>query len=153
MEVFRITLKKWSAKLVASGFAARWNSNGIGVIYAAQSRSLACLENLVHRSGFGLNGDFATIIIIIPKSVSVEYLKIETLPQGWNQLDERAHLLCRSFGDNWVQSQTSCVLVVPSAIINGEFNVLINPNHKDFSKISIKSIESFIFDDRLQMKS
>ncbi len=153
MEVFRITLKKWSSKLVASGYASRWNSTGIAVVYAAQSRSLACLENLVHRNGFGLDADFSTIIINIPEDVSTELIKKETLPIGWNQLDERAHLLCRTIGDKWILSQSSCVLVVPSAIIENEYNILINPNHKDFSKISIKSIESFIFDDRFKIKS
>lgn len=148
MQVFRITRTKWSKNLIASGYPARWNSSGVGVIYAAQSRSLACLENLVHRNGCGLDADFAAIIINIPNDVVTESLKIETLPIGWNQLDEHAHLLCRFFGDKWIQSLSSCILFVPSAIILGEFNVLINPNHKDFSKISIKSTENFIFDNR-----
>jgi len=150
MEAYRITHKKWSSKLQASGYAARWNSNGIGIIYSAENRSLACLENLVHRNGLGLDADFSTIIINIPKTVSIQHLKADLLPAGWNGLDERAHLLCRSFGDNWISSQISCVFIVPSAIIKGEFNVLLNPNHKDFSKISIKSVESFIFDGRLK---
>ena len=38
---------------------------------------------------------------------------------------------------------------VPSALINGEFNYLINPKHKDFSKIMIINKESFNFDARM----
>ena len=54
MEVFRITHEKWANTLVASGFPARWNSQGIEIIYTAGSRSLACLENIVHRNKSGL---------------------------------------------------------------------------------------------------
>lgn len=58
MDIFSITHRKWADKLEASGYAARWNSNGLLLIYAAQSASLACLENLVHRNGFGLVANF-----------------------------------------------------------------------------------------------
>ena len=149
LNVFRITHKKWSEKLVASGFAARWNSNGFYVIYSAESRSLACLENLVHRNGFGLDTDYCLLTIAISKAIKKIEVLEKNLPLGWNNNDERAHLLCRKFGDQWIKSQESCILIVPSAIIANEKNIIINPNHKDFNKIKLKSIEPFLFDKRL----
>ena len=55
MLVYRITKAKYAKELVASGFRNRWNEDGQFVIYTSDSRSLACLENLVHRSNSGNN--------------------------------------------------------------------------------------------------
>lgn len=151
MEVFRITHKKWASKLVASGFVARWNSHGFNVIYTAENRSLACLENLVHRNGFGLDSDYFIMTITIPNAVLISEIKYSELPQKWNLADENAHLLCRSFGDDWIKSQKSCCLVVPSAIIENEKNILINPNHKDFEKVKLSLSQPFSFDNRLSI--
>lgn len=151
MDVFRITHKKWADKLTASGYAARWNSHGFNVIYTAQNRSLACLENLVHRNGFGLDSDYIILTISILKSIKLLEINAHELPTGWNLHDEKAHLLCRNFGDNWIKSQESCCLVVPSAIIENEKNILINPNHKDFEKIKLSLSQPFLFDTRLSI--
>lgn len=152
MEAFRITTKKWANKLTASGFAARWNSEGIFVLYAAENRSLACLENLVHRNGFGLDDNFCVITISIPDNLKTAEISINDLPEGWDFQDEAAHLICRNFGNQWILDQRAAILKVPSAIVTNEFNILINPNHKDFDKIVIKSIEKFTFDNRLKNK-
>jgi RES domain-containing protein len=38
---------------------------------------------------------------------------------------------------------------VPSAVVEGDFNYLLNPKHKEFRKINIVEIKSFYFDSRL----
>ena len=148
MEVYRIVHSKWSTTLNAPGYAARWNSNGVFIIYTAENCSLACLENLVHRNGFGLDSDFNLLTVTIPNSVKTIELKQSDLSKGWNDLSEKGHLICRSIGDNWIKNQQSAILIVPSAIILNEKNVLINPNHPDFKKIKF-SKQAFIFDKRL----
>ncbi len=150
MEVFRIVHRKWSSRLMASGYAARWNSNGMFVIYSAQNASLACLENLVHRNGVGLDSDFMLLTIAIEDSVSRLEINLENLPIGWSNATEKGHLLCRKIGDDWLKNQQSGLLTVPSAIIANEKNILINPNHKDFEKISITIVQPFAFDKRLR---
>ena len=149
MEVYRITHSKWADKLAASGYAARWNSSGLFVIYAAENISLACLENLVHRNGFGLDANFSLITITIPDEIPIVELKSAILPDNWNNNDEKAHLICRKYADAWVRSQKSSVLIVPSAIIENEKNIIINTNHADFLKIKITKIQPFSFDKRL----
>jgi RES domain-containing protein len=153
MKVFRIVHRKWSDKLEASGYAARWNSNGIYVIYCAENASLACLENLVHRNGFGLNSDFSLITISIPSSVSKIEITNEELPDDWSDNNENAHVKCRKIGDNWIRSQKSCILIVPSAIIANEKNIIININHKDFHKINLEQSQPFSFDKRLLLNT
>jgi RES domain-containing protein len=151
MDVFRIVHSKWSDKLVASGYAGRWNSTGLFVIYAAENCSLACLENLVHRNGFGTNTDFKLLTISVPKTIEVIEIASTDLPPGWNDATENGHMICRIIGDAWIQNQKSSILIVPSAIIPNERNILINPNHPDFIFINFVS-QDFTFDNRLIIK-
>ncbi len=148
MIVFRITLKKWSEKLHASGNAARWNSKGKNVIYTASSRALACLENVVHRSGEGLNGNFKAMIIEIPATVFIEEMDSKQLPNDWHNFERYAD--CQLIGDRWIDSNSSAVLKIPSAIIANEFNYLLNINHPNFKQIKLIAMEDFLFDSRLK---
>ena len=152
MEVFRITHKKWSNCLSGSGFAARWNSQGIHIVYTADSRALACLENIVHRESKDLHLFFILMRIMIPPELKIIEILPGDLPDKWYYANEKAYKLCRPFGDLWIKSSDSAVLKVPSAIIPGEFNYLINPAHEDFKHISIISEESFFFDERIKEK-
>jgi RES domain-containing protein len=148
MEVYRISLAKWAGNLAASGNAARWNSKGKFVIYTAANRALACLENVVHRSGEGLNELFKTTVIAMPDDILVQELLPHELPKNWT-LYENYHL-CQQIGDQWLNSLSTPVLRVPSAIITNEFNFLLNPQHPDFKQIVIKQVEDFAFDPRIK---
>jgi RES domain-containing protein len=148
MVVYRICLEKWSKELKASGAGGRWNSKGKLVIYTAASRALACLENLVHRSGEGLNSNFKILTIEIPDSAKITEIKISELDKDWYEYVNYSY--CRSIGDKWIQNCNTLIMKVPSAIIPAESNYLINPSHNDFKKIRIAAIEDFKFDPRVQ---
>jgi len=152
MELYRITHARWSDTLIASGRAARWNSNNIFVIYSSFTRSLACLENLVHYSGIDLSASFSIVIIDVPDDVSIKELKLSSLPADWHRSDPDAYNYCRKFGDEWVIKNESLLMKVPSAIIKDEFNCLINTAHPDFSRIRRKAAEPFFFDPRIKAK-
>ncbi|MFO7881109.1 MAG: RES family NAD+ phosphorylase [Kosmotogaceae bacterium] len=138
MRVYRVTHKKWSNKLIASGMPARWNSAGIKMICCAASRALACLENVVHRGDSDLfNLPFVTMEIEIPDDLNIIEQELTALPHGWNEGGEEAYRKCRPFGDIWYRGLESAVLKVPSAIIPGDSNYILNPDHPDFSKIFI----------------
>jgi len=62
---------------------------------------------------------------------------------------EMQRLLTRSIGDRFIQKGRSCALEVPSVIVPGELNILINPEHPDFMQLKIGSPELFAFDARL----
>ena len=148
MIVYRICLAKWSKKLSASGYPARWNSKGKYVIYTASSRALACLENVVHRSGEGLNDNFKVMLIEIPKKVKIEEVKIDDLPDNWYEFE--FYFDCQQIGDEWMSNSKTAVLKVPSSIITKEFNFLVNVNHIDFKHIKLVGIEKFAFDPRIK---
>lgn len=147
MIVYRITLEKWAHSLHASGYPARWNFKGDFVIYTSSSRALACLENVVHRSGEGLNKLFKIMEIEIPDSLEVETVTASILPENWQEFVNLP--ITQEIGNAWISRKSSPVLQVPSVIIPGESNFVINQNHPDFSKIVLGPVRDFIFDARL----
>jgi RES domain-containing protein len=148
MLVYRITLTKFADKLVASGRAARWNPNETEVIYTASSRSLACLENVVHRSQLGLNQLFSIMIIEVPDSVKKQIVKLDDLPADWREFAQMP--LTQSIGEAWLNKAQTAILQVPSSIIEEEVNYLINPQHPDFKKIKLSKTDRFLFDLRIK---
>lgn len=148
MIVYRITLEKWAHSLAGSGYPARWNSKGRYVIYTAGSRALACLENLAHRSGEGLDHLFCIIEIKLPERSSVQNVDPLTLPVNWYKPD--AYPFCQAIGDSWIDMKENLILRVPSSIIPDEYNILINPGHPGFRDVGIHSVTPFRFDQRLK---
>lgn len=148
MRVYRITRTQYAERLTASGGAARWNSRGQFVIYTAASRALACLENVVRRSGEGLNDLFRVMVIDIPDALPVAQIELGTLPANWSDFKQYGY--CQQRGSDWLLRGTTAVLQVPSAIIPGEFNYLLNPAHPDFTQIRLTGIEPFRFDPRIK---
>ena len=148
MLVYRITLTKYAHRLKASGRAARWNSNDREMIYTSSSRSLACLENVVHRSQIGLSDHFKVLSIEIPEITTIISMDIKQLPVQW-QAFENMHITQR-IGGQWLEKGHNAVLRVPSSIIHTEFNYLLNPQHADFRQIRIVNTEPFIFDERIK---
>ena len=148
MEVYRICLTKYAGELYASGIRGRWNSKGNFIIYTAGSRALACLENVVHRSGEGLSYNFRTVVISIPDDVTVESISADELPVNWQQV--KSYPVCQALGNDWYRQLKSAVLCVPSSIIPEEYNYILNTRHPDFAKIRIKGSENFIFDPRIK---
>lgn len=146
MIVYRIAKKEYSTALKASGYAARWNHKGSHVIYTAESRSLACLENLVHRSGEGNNALYRVMIIYVPDHLKTESIEETRLKPGWQKIEN--YMYCQDIGADWLSAGNSAILKVPSVIIKNEFNFILNPNHTDFKKIKLTGTEDFIFDAR-----
>jgi RES domain-containing protein len=152
MFVYRISQTKYAGSLSAPGIDARWNSLGQKVIYTAGSAALACLENLAHKSGTTLSsGNFSMSIIEIEDSIKIgeiTVLELKSLNKEWFKVEN--YPLTQKLGDSWVSKLESAVLKVPSAIIELEFNYLLNPLHSEFSKIKIVDINKFTFDPRLK---
>ncbi len=148
MIVYRITLAKYSTKLSASGYAARWNSKDVKMMYTAQSRALACLENIVHRNSKGLQKNFKVMQIFVPDDIVLQEINETDLATGWKEFDKMPYT--QSLGDQWVREAKSAILKVLSAIVSGDSNYLLNPGHKDFQKIKLLKTETFEFDNRLK---
>jgi RES domain-containing protein len=129
----------------AAKTGGRWNSRGVPIVYASSTQSLAALESLVHLNppvlfryvAFHIRFDEALL----------ETLSRKSLPADWSAQPPGS--ASQTIGDRWAQSARSAVLSVPSTIIPGEANYLLNPAHPDFRKIAIGEPEPFAFDPRL----
>lgn len=150
MRAFRLVRKKYANPLSGEGASRsgnRWNSKGTALIYCADSRALAMAEVAVHLSLGLLPRDYEMVELEIPVDVSLNQLASANLPVGWNSFP---HLLqTQRIGDQFVAASESCVLQVPSAVVPGDFNFLLNPAHPDFDAIQLISRVDFPFDPRI----
>ncbi len=135
-------------KLLASGYPARWNSKDVKMIYTAQSRALACLENVVHRNSKGLLKNFRVMQISVPDDIGLREIKESDLIEGWKEFDKMPYT--QSLGDQWIREEASAILKAPSVIISGDSNFLLNPVHKDYQGIKLLRTDPFEFDDRIK---
>ena len=116
------------------------------MVYASTSLSLAAVETFVNLEPNLRPADLVSIEGVIPHAIQTITLDVNTLPPRWYETrDESLHL----FGDEWIRTGRSATLLVPSAAIRGEWNVLLNPAHSDFSKIEFRAPEPFEFDARM----
>jgi RES domain-containing protein len=69
---------------------------------------------------------------------------VGALPNGWKDDLE----LTRKIGSEWLRSNRSLCLRIPSAVIP-DFNYLINPAHPDIGSIKIVAVTAFEYDPRL----
>ncbi len=124
----------------------RWNPPGIRVIYCAESRSLALVEVLANlrRPGFMQSQPWVVIQAAVPSEL-IE--RPPQVPENWRETPYTT--ATQSFGAEWVQAQRSVALRVPSAVVPGEFNYLLNPAHPKSGKVKIGKPEPFSFDQRL----
>ncbi len=150
MYLYRVSKIEYANELNgigASKYGGRWNSQGVEMIYTAENKSLAILEVLVHISSANVPKDYKIIKIFVPNNTSVESLELKDLSKNWNKFPYKS--VTQLKGNEFIRRQKSCMLKVPSAIVPGEFNLLINPNHLEFKDIKILKIEDFVFDKRL----
>lgn len=150
MEVFRLSREKFATELSGKGAAikgARWNSVGVELIYTASNRSLAMAEVAVHFSFATLPRDFLMLSVFFPDNISMYKINVDKLPVNWNAFPHPAST--QKIGDQFVSENKYCVLQIPSVVTQGDYNFLINPNHKEFKKIKIISAEKFPFDKRI----
>ena len=125
----------------------RWNHRGVAVVYTSATLSLAALEYFVHLDPQDVPGDLVAIPAEIPDTLARREITARALPANWRAYpapDELATL-----GTAWVRARTTAVLIVPSAIVPEERNVLLNPAHPDFRRIRRGTPAPFSFDPRL----
>jgi RES domain-containing protein len=116
--------------LVTSG---RWNHLGRKVIYCSESIALCTLEWLSHH-GLSVSGfDYYRYAIDIPNPLIKKILP-DDLPKEWNYTP--ATDITRDFAETHLfLNDNQLALTVPSVLVPEEFNLIINPAHKDFSNI------------------
>ena len=126
-------------------FGGRWHSAGRAAVYTSATTSLALLETLVH-ADLGILPSYLTIPVTFGEDL-VERLDPEGLPSTWRSYPAPYEL--QQIGDEWVASQRSCVLEVPSVIVPHESNFILNPEHPAIRSVEIGSPVTLDTDPRL----
>jgi len=150
MRFWRICRRRYAAE-AATGegarlFGGRWNSHGVRVVYASTSLALAAVETFVNLEPNLRPADLVSIEGEIPEGIEVARLELKELPANWQETRDES---LRRFGDEWIRGGRSVAMLVPSAAIRGEWNVLLNPGHRDFPKVKLQEARPFAFDARM----
>lgn len=122
----------------------RWSSPGVHLAYASASPVGALLEHLANGGGKARRA-MVLVCATLPDS---RWPALVSPPEGWRAHPHSPRI--REIGDHWVEREESLVMLVPSALIDEEWNVLINPDHPDFGKLQVQAIRPVIVDPRLR---
>jgi RES domain-containing protein len=125
-------------------YPGRWNSSSSPMIYTSEHYSTAMLEKLIHGSG-KMPRNQHYIVITIPNGVTYETVSLHGL-RGW---DDPSGVVSRHYGETWYRERRSLILMVPSVVARIEMNILINPDHPDFSRITHGLHQPVWWDERL----
>ena len=120
----------------------RWNRPGTAVAYASPSKALAILEYLA-------NVDASTApsnLVIATADFDQDIIDRTPPPVGWDAIGSNT---AKAHGELWVAKRRSAVLAVPSAVVPGDDNYVINPNHPDFTRVHVHpDVEAYVIDSR-----
>ncbi|MGB8932230.1 MAG: RES family NAD+ phosphorylase [Anaeromyxobacteraceae bacterium] len=127
-------------------YPGRWHPPGVAVVYASQSLALATLEVLVHLDFRHAPPSHHGFVIDVPDSL-IETLDEATLPPHWRERRYRSET--QAIGGEWAASLRSPALLVPSVLVPDEKNIVLNPRHPDFPKVTIGGPMIVLLDGRL----
>lgn len=146
MFVYRLTKKEFQS-LSGRGaelYGGRWNSKGNPMVYTSSSKALAHTECLVHLFT-DILPDFVMLTIEIPDPGEIQ--EVCKLPKNWNVNPPDCGT--KNIGDHFLIENKHLVMKVPSAVVEGEFNYMLNPLHEDMAKVKIIASNPFSFDERI----
>jgi len=150
MLVFRISKHKYANDLSGKGaeiFGGRWNPIGTSALYCSESRALSVLELLAHLPKEITPKKLRLLTLKIPTNIETKIERLKSLPSNWNSLQPIE--LTQYVGKQKFEANNLLGIIVPSAIIEMENNIVLNPEHKDYKKIEIINIDKYKFDERL----
>ena len=147
--VWRLSRNVAMDGLGATKIPGRWHTPGRPLIYTSGSLADCTLEMLVHVGGVLPPRGMIATELIIPPTVSMSTLYSSSLASDWKSNIE----LTQALGDSWTQSGLTCVLSVPSVLNLESRALLLNPAHRDFGQMTVRSQRPFTFDPRLFRKS
>jgi RES domain-containing protein len=150
MKVYRIAKGRYAEDLTGIGaemYGGRWNSKGTKMVYTASSIALAMAEVAVHVPFGLLPKDYSVICLEVPAD-SMSVITGDDI-KGVHWKSHPPSHITQKIGDTFVALNRALLLKVPSAVVQGDFNFLINPLHPKMAKVKILEVTAFEFDVRL----
>ena len=132
----------------AERFGWRWNRVGTPMVYLSETLSLAVLEIVVHLRPEDFQREYLSFSVDVPDSLKPIPAVSENLPEDWCSLPPGP--ASQNMGSAWSKAGTSVLLRVPSILIPGEYNFLLNPRHPDAKLLQRHTPRPFVLDPRLR---
>ncbi len=119
------------------------------MVYTSSSIALASLEYLVHNFHLLSTAEICLAKIKIDTPSSIFDYPTTKLPSDWSLMLKEQYAT-QQIGKEFYMNGVDYILKVPSAVVPGEFNLLLNPYHPHHAKTKIVDvIDPFVFDRRL----
>lgn len=132
----------------ARRYGGRWNPKGIAALYLACSPALALAEKLVQAPAVQQSDDFLVAEFEVDAR-RLPMLDISQLPPDW---DAEPHTsTTQEFGYRQFRAHGRLGFRMPSVVVPLEHNIVIDPEHPDFTEQVglIREAIPFPFDKRL----
>jgi RES domain-containing protein len=143
LQVYRVVEASQASEPFAPVSAAgRWTPGGVPCVYASLSPASALLEYLAHL-GDGPHRPMLAVATVPAGTTLSECNE----PSTWRDLPYRPEV--QQLGADWLQSGRSLALRVPSALCEGETNLLLNPGHAGFAALQLQQLQAVQLDPRL----
>lgn len=145
MHVYRVV----NADQAANPFApvddgGRWTPPGAACVYTSLTPGSALLEYLAHLQGPVPEGTMLAVARVPPGTAFSECNE----PSTWRHTPYRPEV--QQVGAAWLESARSLALRVPSALCDGETNLLLNPAHEGFAALELQELHPLPVDTRLR---
>lgn len=127
----------------------RWHREGVEIIYTSEHQALCLLEWIANKNKTSttIPHQYQRIDIQFRNDILVKEINEADLGIGWQANKE----LTQSKGMEWLESNSTLFLKVPSSLIHDAYNYLINPKHQDIERLA-SSYKTMAVDDRLIYK-
>ena len=146
VRVYRvIDAAKASQPFAANEDGGRWTPPGTACVYASLTPATALLEYLAHLEGKTPEKLLLAVGAIPAASVLGEV----NAPSSWCERPYRDEV--QRVGADWIDSNRSLALCVPSALCKDENNVLLNPQHPGFAALQLLALRPLEVDERLRI--
>jgi RES domain-containing protein len=151
MILYRFSRREHGGDLSGKGaelYGGRWNSKGVPVLYCAESRALAVTEIIAYTPPGLIPEGYVLNIIEAPDAPELRFaLNADELPDNWKRYPHGKET--KALGDGLLKEQKFLLVKIPSALVQGEFNYLVNPLHPEFAKVKVAEVLPFNFNERL----
>jgi RES domain-containing protein len=126
----------------------RWHFAGQPVVYLAEHPALALLEILVRMeiaSVGQLPDGYQLLRVQVGDDLPIAEIADTDVPSDWRQNPEWT----RGAGTEWLRTETTAVLKVPSAVVPFAHNFLLNPAHPAADAVQIVDAMHVEHDSRI----
>lgn len=150
MRAWRVSKASRADDLSGKGAAmegGRWNDENLRAVYLGLSPAICCLETFVHHNQRPII-PLKIVMLDLPDDPGLFHEPaIQTLPAKWNSLP--ADRPSMDYGSAWLNEGKQLGLIVPSAVLPLERNIMLNPMHPAMQQVKIIEVLDFSYDERM----